>query len=165
MEVLQSRSVSPLLRFRERCSQSLERFSPNRMKRDDVSSLNETVNLKKQILSITFNNKSDTEGLDFKRFSGINLSGRKRAKEVKINVDADEESSKLNSDTIKEVLGSISSPKSFKRKNTNLLNEDRANGAVIDLTIDLCGTINDDDGQEPKEELVLKRRKLSISNS
>jgi len=125
---------------------------------------------------------------DFSRYSALNLSARKVAKRIEQVVKNTDDKNSIGRDSplkrrdaqklesmkntltkdinsIKEAIATISSPKSYKRKQSNILNEDRAEFAVVDLTIDLCDIIRRDDAEANDKDMEevpnVKRRKLS----
>ena len=104
---------------------------------------------------------SDDIGKHFNRYSALNLSGwRKDDTEVKSKMENMKTTLTKDINTIREAITSISSPHSYnKRKHSNLINEDRKEIAAVDLTIDLCDTIQHDD-DEKVDIPAVKRRKL-----
>ena len=126
---------------------------------------------------------------DFSRYSALNLSARKVAKRIEQVVKNTDDKNSIGRDSplkrrdvqklesmkntltkdinsIKEAIATISSsPKSYKRKQSNILNEDRAEFAIVDLTINLCDIIRQDDDEANDKDMEevpnVKRRKLS----
>ena len=104
---------------------------------------------------------SDYVGKHFNRCSALNLSGRRKEdKEVKSKMENMKTTLTKDINTIREAITSISSPHGYKRKHSNLINEDRKEIAAVDLTIDLCDTIKHDDDDEKVDIPTVKRRKL-----
>ena len=97
----------------------------------------------------------------FNRNSPLNMSGRRDAQKL----ESMKKSFTKDINSFKEAFATISSPQSCKRKQSNIINEDRTDFAVVDLTIDLCDIIKhdeDDDEADDKEKVPsVKRRKLS----
>jgi len=122
----------------------------------------------------------------FSRHSALNLSARKVAKKIEQVVKNIDDKNSIGRDSplkrrdtqklesmkntltkdihsIKEAIATISSPQSYKRKQSNIINEDRTEFAVVDLSIDLCDIIrqDDDDANDKEEVPTVKRRKCS----
>ena len=89
----------------------------------------------------------------------MNISGRRDAQKL----ESMKNSFTKDMNSFKEAFATISSPQSCKRKQSNIINEDRTDFAVVDLTIDLCDIIRHDDDEADDKEKVpsVKRRKLS----
>jgi hypothetical protein len=108
----------------------------------------------------SIDDKLSDVGKHFNRFSALNLSGRRKEdKEVKSKMENMKTTLTKDINTIREAITSISSPNGYKRKQSNLINEDRKEIAAVDLTINLCDAINPDDDEEVEIPTV-KRRKL-----
>jgi len=177
MALFKNSNQSPLRPFKEKCCQNFERLSQVRVRRNSVDSSNVGVRALENL------NKG------FSRHSSLNLSARKVAKKIEqvvknvddknsigrdspMNMTGRRDTQKLESmkntltkdiNSIKEAIATISSPQNYKRKQSNIINEDRTEFAVVDLTIDLCDKIRqDDDEANYKEEVPnVKRRKFS----
>jgi len=177
MALFKNSNQSPLRPFKEKCCQNFERLSQVRVRRNSVDSSNVGVRALENL------NKG------FSRHSSLNLSARKVAKKIEqvvknvddknsigrdspMNMTGRRDTQKLESmkntltkdiNSIKEAIATISSPQNYKRKQSNIINEDRTEFAVVDLTINLCDTIRQDaEEANDKEEVPnVKRRKLS----
>ena len=162
MEVIKT-SPAPFLPFREKYCKSFERFSPVRLRehrRESVegssvasrvlenlnnsfnrySALNLSGRKEAKSKDIADDKSSDDRlsdvGKHFNRFSALNLSGRRKEdKEVKSKMDNMKTTLTKDINTIREAITSISSPHGYKRKQSNLINEDRKEIAAVDLTI------------------------------
>merc|ERR1712202_117607 len=103
----------------------------------------------------------------FERYSALNLSGRKEAKEMKVKIDNLKSNLTKDINTIRDAFTSLSSPQSYKRKQSNLINEDREGEgfAAVDLTIDLCDTIKHDDENIVDIPIVKKRKLFAVEDT
>eukprot|EP00092_Neocalanus_flemingeri_P020402 GFUD01022102.1.p1 GENE.GFUD01022102.1~~GFUD01022102.1.p1 ORF type:complete len:212 (-),score=73.22 GFUD01022102.1:110-745(-) len=176
-------SPTRFLPLREKYDQSFGRFSPIRLKENRIDSEDRS-NVSSRLLenlNNSFNRYSalnlsgrketkdkDTEDVNnhsssFNRYLALNLSGRKEAKEVKVKIDNLKSALTKDISNIKEAFISISSPQSYKRKHSNLINEDREEFDAVDLTIDLCDTIIHDDNAAAAIDIpIKKKRKLTV---
>ena len=188
MEVIKC-SPAPFLPFREKCCQNFERFSPVRLRENRRESVEGSSVASRVLenLNNSFNRYSalnlsgrkeakskyivDARNIDgklsddvvkhFNRDSALSLSGRRKEdKEDKSKIENMKTTLTKDINTIRETITSISSPHGYKRKHSNLINEDRKEIAAVDLTIDLCDSINHDDDDEEVEISTVKRRKL-----
>ena len=107
----------------------------------------------------SIDDKLSDVGKHFNRFSAMNLSGRRKEDKEVSKMENMKTTLTKDINTIREAITSISSPNGYKRKQSNLINEDRKEIAAVDLTITLCDAINPDDDEEVEIPTV-KRRKL-----
>merc|ERR1712098_606688 len=171
MDLIKNTSQSPLRPFKEKCYQNFEKLSPVRLRRNSVDG----GRVGTRVLE-NFNK-------GFNRYSALNLSGRKVRSNKSEDRDNDKSTDYLSHLTvtkdmlklqsmkhvltkdihlIKEALTSISSINNLKRKQSNIINEEREEFAVVDLTIDLCDNIiNDAVTNEKDEAPSVKRIKYS----
>ena len=178
MEFIKS-SQTHFLPFREKCCQNFDRFSPVKL-RDSIDGSNAGNRILENInnsfhrysaLNLSGRKKAhskDTDSTDvdnsessFIRNSPLNLSGRRDAK---LKMQTMKNTLTKDIHNIREVITSISSPQGYKRKLTNIINEDRREFAVVDLTVNLCDTIEYDDDDEEVEVPILKKQKFSESD-
>lgn len=152
MEFLLNSPSSKLLPFAEKCGESFGRFSPLQLreKRRRGEEVNRLVAEERVLaglnLSATKLKRTLFQDQETSLFSSPRrLTEMMKEDEVKIKIEDCDEMKTTKREDFVSLLQNISSPKNLKRgmkrKQTNLLNEDRVDFEAVDITVDLCGDI------------------------
>ena len=152
MEFLLNSPSSKLLPFAEKCGESFGRFSPLQLreKRRPGEEVNRLVAEQRVLarlnLSATKLKRTLFQDQETSLFSSPRrLTEMMKEEEVKIKIEDCDEMKTTKREEFVNLLQNMSSPKNLKRgmkrKQTNLLNEDRVDYEAVDITVDLCGDI------------------------